>query len=277
MRRFRLSLVLDGSRICVPACPLSASRALSRCTFQSTRDARAGQVGCISYCRIQNSAQALCHLIAILLLAPTLTVHAANSGGTINGIVASSNQKPVPGAIVYIGTAPQKSRGNVSSTIVDASRGRLLPRIQIARSGDAMILQNSDPTLHIVRLEEIGARGKPRPPLTIAMPYAGFEQRFQLPEYRDTRLIRILGQNGERHAVAYVAVIPHAWAAITDAGGRFEIGHVPAGRYPIYVWHETLGTLTGRVRVTRDRAATVQFEFPQSWTALPAGSAVPVR
>ncbi len=61
---------------------------------------------------------------------------------------------------------------------------------------------------------------------------------------------------------AYIAVVPHPWAAVTDAHGRYQIADVPVGDYRLYTWHERLGTLAGRVRVVRSRRCEVHFDYP---------------
>ena len=60
---------------------------------------------------------------------------------------------------------------------------------------------------------------------------------------------------------AYVAVLPHPWAALTDETGRFTLRSVPAGTYKVYAWHEVLGTLTREVKLNGNHTATVDFEF----------------
>lgn len=197
----------------------------------------------------------------------------AATTGQVAGFVTAAEQNPVRSAIVYLGAAPQQLRGRPQPAIVDISRGQLWPAAQIARNGAPMILQNSDPDLHVVRFEEIGLAGKSRAPVTLAMPYAGFEKRFPLPDRRDTCLIRIAGQNGEEHKVAYIAVIPHPWAAVSDSAGRFDIPQIPPGQYAVYVWHQSLGTLTGKIRVVRNQSVTIRFEYPQGWAV--AGRSAP--
>jgi hypothetical protein len=60
---------------------------------------------------------------------------------------------------------------------------------------------------------------------------------------------------------AYIAVMPHPWAALTDENGNFTLRGVPAGTHKLYVWHEVLGTLVREVKVIGDRPNTANFEF----------------
>ncbi len=47
------------------------------------------------------------------------------------------------------------------------------------------------------------------------------------------------------HMSAYILVFAHRYFAVTDAGGRYSIDHIPPGSYTVAVWHE------GNVRETR--------------------------
>jgi hypothetical protein len=60
---------------------------------------------------------------------------------------------------------------------------------------------------------------------------------------------------------AYIAVMPHPCAALTDESGHFAIHHVPPGTHKIYAWHEVLGVLTKEVKINGSRSAVVDFEF----------------
>ncbi|MDR3634315.1 MAG: hypothetical protein P4L84_10970 [Isosphaeraceae bacterium] len=44
---------------------------------------------------------------------------------------------------------------------------------------------------------------------------------------------------------AWIRVFDHPYFTVTDAEGRFEIKHAPAGDHRIMVWHETAGWLGG--------------------------------
>jgi hypothetical protein len=69
--------------------------------------------------------------------------------------------------------------------------------------------------------------------------------------------------NGHEWMAAYVAVLPHPWAALTDENGRFTLRNVPPGAHKLYAWHEVLGTLTREATVSGSRSTTVDFEFTE--------------
>jgi hypothetical protein len=54
-------------------------------------------------------------------------------------------------------------------------------------------------------------------------------------------LIRLRSDAGQYWMNGYILVMPHRYFAITDAEGKFELAALPAGRYDMVMWHETLG------------------------------------
>ncbi len=148
-----------------------------------------------------------------------------------------------------------------SDVTLDVRGGRIRPAIQIARHGADLVLQNSDPTLHLVSLEWIGQNNGLHNRQHVAMPYAGFQKRIRLPRSDQTRLLRVMGLNGETKLRGYVALLPHPYAAVTDRHGRFEIAGVPPNRYPIHVWHERLGALREQCHVRSRQTAEITLGY----------------
>jgi hypothetical protein len=166
-------------------------------------------------------------------------------------------------AIVYLAGYPQNNTGNRTNNavILDQRDCEFVPRIQIARSGAPLILRNSDAVLHMVRIDCVSGTNGQRTLLKAATPYAGYEKMYQLTNFREPTLLQITSGNGHDWMAAYVAVLPHPWAALTDENGRFTLRNVPAGTYKVYAWHEVLGTLTREVKLNGSHTATVDFEF----------------
>ena len=97
--------------------------------------------------------------------------------------------------------------------------------------------------------------------LEAATPYAGYEKIYQLANFREPTLLQVVSANGHEWMNAYIAVLPHAWAALTDENGRFVLHNVPSGTQKIYAWHEVLGVLTKEVKLNGNHTAVVDFEF----------------
>jgi hypothetical protein len=166
-------------------------------------------------------------------------------------------------AIVYLAGLMVNSANHETNNVVilDQRDGRFIPHIQIARSGAQLILRNSDPILHVVRIDAISSTNSSRTLLKTATPYAGYEKKYQLANFREPTLLQVTSVNGQQERAAYIAVMPHPWAALTDDNGRFALRDVPAGKHQIYAWHEVLGTLVREVQINGGRTATVDFQF----------------
>ena len=166
--------------------------------------------------------------------------------------------------MVYLGASfsngKPAARTNTAA-ILDQRGCEFVPRIQIAPNGASLVLRNADPVLHVVRIDSMSGTNGPTTVLNVATPYAGFQQAYSLAGFKEPTLLKAMGGNGHNWMAAYVAVMPHPCAALTDNAGRFAIRGVPLGSHKIYVWHEVLGTLTRDIKVTNGRPTPIDFEF----------------
>jgi hypothetical protein len=177
-------------------------------------------------------------------------------------LLLGTNQT-VRNVIVYLVGYAQNSASNGTNDaiIVDQRDCEFVPRIQIARSGVPLILKNSDPILHVVRIDSMSGTNGQRTLLKAATPYAGYEKIYQLANFHEPTLLQVTSGNGHEWMAAYIAVLPHPWAALTDENGRFTLRNVPVGTHKIYVWHEALGTMARDIRVNGEGSTTADFQF----------------
>jgi hypothetical protein len=177
-------------------------------------------------------------------------------------LVLGTNQV-VRDVIIYLGGYAQSNITSETNdaVVLDQRNCEFVPRIQIARSGAPLILRNSDPVLHVVRIDAMSGTNGQRTLLSVATPYAGYEKTYQLANFREPTLLQVVSANGHEWMNAYIAVLPHPWAALTDESGRFVIHNVPLGTQKIYAWHEVLGVLTKEVKLNGNHTAVVDFEF----------------
>jgi hypothetical protein len=181
---------------------------------------------------------------------------------TTQSLLLRTNQA-VRNVIVYLAGYAQNrnSNGTSDAIVVDQRDCEFVPRIQIARSGVPLILKNGDPILHVVRIDLMSSTNGERMLLKAATPYAGYEKIYQLANFREPTLLQVTSANGHEWMAAYIAVLPHPWAALTDENGRFTLHNVPVGTHKIYVWHEALGTMAREVRVNNEGSTTADFQF----------------
>lgn len=229
--------------------------------------------------------------LGIIFTSIVFATHAANPAtGTITGIVRLAGNPPaiatrevttdvavcgsqprpmqslllttnhaIQNVIIYLGGPA--TNGATAPVILDQRGCEFVPRIQIARSGATLLLRNSDPVLHIVQIDALNRTNGPQTLLQAATPYAGYEKKFQLANFREPALLKATGRNGHDWMAAFIAILPHPWAVLTDEAGRFTLKAVPAGTHKLYAWHEVLGTQTRDVKVVHSQTATVTFEF----------------
>jgi len=176
-------------------------------------------------------------------------------------IVYLAGFAPVKGFTVAMPVVPSASNESNDAVVLDQRNCEFVPRIQITRSGAPLILRNSDPILHIVRIDAMSGSEQPRTLLKVATPYVGYEKNYHLANFREPTLLHAVSANGHAWMSAYIAVLPHPWAALTDENGHFVLHHVPPGMQKIYAWHEVLGVLTREVKLNGNHAAVADFEF----------------
>lgn len=66
-----------------------------------------------------------------------------------------------------------------------------------------------------------------------------------------------VGCDIHRWMVSWWLILDHPYAAITDAEGKFAIGKLPAGDYEFIVWHESVGYIERKFKVTVPNNGTI--------------------
>lgn len=74
-------------------------------------------------------------------------------------------------------------------------------------------------------------------------------------------LLEIRSETGEGHLKSFVFVMPHRYFAVTNASGEFAFQGLPAGKYDLILWHETLGVKRQLVEVS----ASTKNELLVTW------------
>ena len=135
---------------------------------------------------------------------------------------------------------------------VDNVGCRFVPRVQVVRRGQTVRVHNADSVLHNTRAD------LPGPPevaiANLALPRAGAAMDLtrrlgaRLPEGGGETLVR-LGCDVHPWMRGWLVVVDSPHAAVTDAAGAYTIRELPAGKYTMVVWHETLGRRERQVMV----------------------------
>jgi plastocyanin len=180
----------------------------------------------------------------------------AQSGAraTIRAIDADA-QGRLRNAIVYVKepSAAQRPAAPSETAVLDQRGCVYVPHVVVLRTGQTLVVRNSDATLHNVHVTASRNRG-----FNIGQPIRGLESKrtFDRPEVGIQVACDIHGwMNGA------IAVFDHPWFAVTGEDGTFSLDGLPPGDYTLEVWHETLGTQTRQVTVGAG-GATADFTYP---------------
>ncbi len=140
--------------------------------------------------------------------------------------------------------------GRPQRLVIDNHECRFSPHVAVARVGDTIVAQNSDPVLHTTHYYG---------PLTsnIALPVEGMT------------VSRVLGRPGVISVLcdvhgwmrAFVRVDVHPFHAVSDEYGFLRISEIPPGSYTLELWHEKLGTQQVQVEIRPNETAQIDIEY----------------
>ena len=138
--------------------------------------------------------------------------------------------------------------------VLDQKNCHFIPHILLVPKNHAFQVSNSDPMAHDVRAFE-GADMLFRFEMDAFAPPV--EKKFE----NSGRFVIRCGLHKWMHAFAVVTENP--FYAVTDEHGNFKLTGVPAGKYRLRIWHETLGEAEKEADLTssvRDFAFTFPFD-----------------
>ncbi|MFO0722474.1 MAG: c-type cytochrome [Myxococcota bacterium] len=147
--------------------------------------------------------------------------------------------------------AARAAEGAVAT--LDQRACRFVPHVQAVVQGTSLKIASSDPVLHNVH----AFLGK-RTAFNLAIPVPGVAVSRPLDE---AGILRIRCDSGHTWMSAYIAVVPHAYFAVSDQNGDFSIADVPEGTYKLRAWHEDLGVAEQTVTVENGKDASTSFTF----------------
>lgn len=167
--------------------------------------------------------------------------------------IALSPEKGIRNAVVSLQTPPPGAKWEpaVRPVQIDQKQCVFLPRVVVVPVGGTVEFLNSDRLLHNVR-----SFSKANPAFNKAHPRA----RTISVVFKEPEIIRV---ECDLHSWmrSWVVVADHPFYAVTDGQGEFSLDNVPAGKYTLRVWQESLGTVTKEVTVGDKGVAAVTVEM----------------
>jgi hypothetical protein len=186
--------------------------------------------------------------------------------------LALGKENAVRRAFVYLDDVPAQEEVRPRlSTQVEQKGCEYGPHVMTLASGADLEIINSDPILHNVHAREATTDGF-QTVFNIAQPVRGQRTKVDAP-LNKPGIIALTCEAGHPWMTAYILVAGHPFVATTGDNGEFVISGVPAGTYPIKMWHEG-------VRLTRIIPSLQQYEYEdpyemtQQVVVPPSGEAV---
>ena len=168
------------------------------------------------------------------------------------GAVLVQNGK-LRNAVVYVASGLGSWRYDPpgGSVLVDQVGCLFEPRVVAVRTGQKVILANSDKTEHNVR-----SRPETNRAFNVLLQTKGIKKTktFDEPEI-GVRLTCDI----HPWMNAYASAFDHPYFAVTGPDGSFEISNLPAGTYEVAVWHERLAGARATVTVEAGKTARLDL------------------
>lgn len=135
--------------------------------------------------------------------------------------------------------------------LLDNKECRFEPHAAVLTVGSTIELHNSDEVFHTMHAY-FGAS------FNIALPARGTSAQDVIEQPGITKIQ--CDKHGWMNAFIYVG--RHPFHAVTDAGGRFKISDVPAGKYTLVTWHEQFGSQETPVVVVAGETTKHELTYP---------------
>jgi plastocyanin len=136
--------------------------------------------------------------------------------------------------------------------LFDQSKCEYVPHVLVVPVGATVTIKNSDGILHNVHTQS-----QVNTPFNRAQPkfLKEIKEQFAKPEIISVRCDVHGWMSG------WIVVTDNSYFDVTRSDGAFTLADVPAGKYSLEVWHETLGSSVQQVDLKSGETVNVTFEF----------------
>lgn len=166
-----------------------------------------------------------------------------------------NKEKKIKNAAVYLKDVKAgKAISGAPVAIID-SKCTFSPHVSVGVKGNNLIVTNQDPVLHTIH---VYARILGKTMFNTALP----ERGSSLTKTFTRTGVMELNCDCHPWMEAFVVVLDHPYAALSDEKGIFSIDNIMPGVYTVEAWHEALGTITiPNVTVQAGKTSTVKVKF----------------
>jgi plastocyanin len=184
----------------------------------------------------------------MLAIAATPACHAAS----LQANVRDAAGKPLADAVVYaVGGTAHDTRPSRAPAAIEQVDREFVPYVTVVQAGTTITFPNRDPILHHVY------SFSPAKSFDIPL-YTG---KSPTAVTFDKAGVVTLGCNIHDWMIGYIAVVPTAYFAKTDASGVAVLRDLPAGAYDLHAWHPQQRVAVAAQRVTLESASSPGMSF----------------
>ncbi len=140
------------------------------------------------------------------------------------------------------------------AVVLDNRECVFVPHVQVVQAGGVLEIRSSDRVIHTAHAYD----ERKRTLFNVALPVYRRSVRRTLER---PGIYRIVCDVGHTWMSAYVVVVDHPHATVTDALGGFRISGVPPGAYRLRFWHERLGVREEPVLIQPGQAMRVDLTW----------------
>jgi hypothetical protein len=156
-------------------------------------------------------------------------------------LVVDKDSKGIANVAVWLAKKPEAIHPDLAqpaakAVTINIKGARFAPHVAVVRTGQTLSCGNVDPIMH-------NSHSKPLRNVQFNM---GLAPNGGMPPFTFHRAEKVpfpVVCDIHPWMQAYVLVVDHPYAAITDNDGNFEIKSLPAGEHELKFWHETAGYL----------------------------------
>lgn len=162
-------------------------------------------------------------------------------------LVVDAETRGVANVFVYLEKAPAKIHPDMkkpkdAEVIFDQKNCRFLPHALIVHADQGVLVKSDDPISHNTHLSGIYNNENKTIPAN--------DRTGVLFKIKAERLPIPVKCDIHSFMTAYWLILPHGYAAVTDAKGNFTIDKLPAGKHEFRIWHEKVGYIDRKYAVT---------------------------
>jgi plastocyanin len=156
--------------------------------------------------------------------------------------------------VVYISAGEAGTAPVAANTVTFDQRGcHYTTHVLGVQTGQEIKISNNDPISHNIHpIAKVNREwNRIQPPGTPPFSYS-----YEKEEFVHVKC------NIHPWMQGYFVVLKTSHFAVTGEDGIFRLPDLPPGNYTITAWHESLGTQSQEIRVTRGETTSIYFAFP---------------